>query len=65
MLLATTVKFNQSVYHVIEDSGSAHPTLVLSYPLSSDITVDMFSTDITASGEHYIVQYGVTNACMI
>ena len=59
MLLATTVKFNQSVYHVIEDSGSANTTLVLSNRLSSDITVEVYTTNITASGEHYIVQLAI------
>ena len=47
------MKFNQSLYHVIEDSGPVQPTLLLSDPLSFDITVEVFNTNITASGEDY------------
>ena len=66
MPLAATVKFNQSLYYVIEDSGSAYPTLVLSNPISSNIIVDVVSTNLTALGEHYVVQlYVVTNACVM
>ena len=35
------ISFNQSTYSVEEDSGSFHPVLVLSNPLSSDITLQV------------------------
>ena len=46
------MKFNQSQYIVNEDDGSAQPVLVISKPLSTDITVQVTSTDVLASGEY-------------
>ena len=46
------MKFNQSTYSVYEDSGPVQPVLVLSNPSSTDITVEVFSTNITALGEY-------------
>jgi len=45
------VSFNQSTYSIDEDEGPAQPVLVLSNPLSTDITVQVTSNDITATGE--------------
>ena len=47
-----TVNFDQTVYNVDEDDGSAQPVLVLSNPSSTDITVVVFSTDGSATGEY-------------
>ncbi|XP_065912235.1 neural cell adhesion molecule 1-like [Dysidea avara] len=44
------VSFNQSTYSVDEDDGPAQPVLVLSNPSSTDITVQVRSNDITATG---------------
>jgi len=49
--IAITVSFNQSTYSVDEDDRPAQPVLVLSNPSSSDITVQVFSTDGTATGK--------------
>ena len=49
--LVITVNFNQSTYSVDEDDGPAQPVLVLSNPSSTDITVQVRSIDITATGE--------------
>jgi len=49
--LDCTVSFNQSTYSVDEDDGPAQPVLVLSSPSSTDITVQVFSTDGTATGK--------------
>jgi len=50
--IAITVMFNQSMYSVIESEGPARPTLVLSNPSSSDITVQVTNTDGTATGKY-------------
>ena len=44
--------FNQSEYIVNEDAGSAQPVLVISNPLSTDITVQVTSTDALGIGEY-------------
>ena len=49
--LATTVKFNHSAYSINEDSGPLQPVLVLSNPSSTDITVEVFNTNISAIGK--------------
>ena len=50
-LVAIEVFFNESTYSVNENEGSVHPILVLSNPSSSDITVQVTSTAVTATGE--------------
>ena len=45
------IEFNQSTYNVNEDDGPAQPVLVLSNPSSTDITLQVRSNDITATGE--------------
>ena len=49
--LVVTISFNQSTYSVDEDDGPAQPVLVLSNPSSTDISVQVRSNDITATGE--------------
>ena len=44
--------FNQSMYNVGEDDGPARLILVLSNPLSSDITVQVITEDGSATGEY-------------
>jgi len=51
-LIAITVKFNQSIYSVDEDTGPARPTLILSNPSSTDITIQVTNTDGSATGEY-------------
>ena len=48
----TTVSFNQSRYSINENDGQARPVLVLTNPSSNEITVQVFSSDVTATGEH-------------
>ena len=43
--------FSQSGYSIGESNGPAQPVLVLSNPSSTDITVQVRSNDITATGE--------------
>ena len=50
--LAITVMFSQSMYSVDEDTGVTRPVLILSNISSSDITVEVFSTYGTATGEY-------------
>ena len=47
-----TVMFNQTTYSVNENAGPAQPVLVLSNPSSTDITVQVFNTDGSATGEY-------------
>ena len=47
-----TIKFNQPTYSVNEDVGTIKPVLVLSNPSSTDITVQVFITDGSATGEY-------------
>ena len=54
---ATTVKFEQSTYVIDEDGGAAQPVLVLSNPLSTNITVEVFSTNDSATGKYCNISY--------
>ena len=49
-LIDPTVSFNQPSYIVDEADGKVEPVLVLSNPSSSVITVQVFSTDGSATG---------------
>ena len=51
MLLVTSVNFSQSTYSVNENSGVIQPVLVLSNPSSTDITIEVTSTDGSATGK--------------
>ena len=51
LIIAITVTFDQSTYSIDEDDGPAQPVLVFSNPSSTDITVQVRSNDITATGE--------------
>ena len=44
--------FSQSLYTVTEDDGPAQPQLVLSNVSSSYVTVEVFNTDGSATGEY-------------
>ena len=44
--------FNQTAYSINENAGPAQPALVLSNPSSTDITVQVFNTDGSATGEY-------------
>ena len=44
--------FNQSVYSVNEDEGVAQPVLILTSPPSTDVTVEVFTTDGSATGDY-------------
>ena len=46
-----TVNFSQSTYSVDEDGGPARPVLVLNGMSSTDITVDVIDTEITATSK--------------
>ena len=46
-----TVTFSRTTYSVDEDDGPAQPTLVLSNPSSTPITVQVRDDDNTATGK--------------
>ena len=52
--LVVTIRFSQSTYNVDEDDGPAQPVLVLSNPSSTDITVQVFDNDVSATSECFI-----------
>ena len=49
---AITVMFSQTTYSVNENAGPAQPVLVLSNPSTSDVTVEVTTTDGSATGEY-------------
>ena len=51
--LAITVMFSQVVYSVNEDTGVTEAVLVLSNVSSTGITVEVFNTDKSSTGEYY------------
>ena len=54
-LLAATVSFENLNYTADEDDEIVEPVLVLSNPLSSVITVQVFSTDGSATGKQLTI----------
>ena len=54
---APTVTFRTSEESLGENAGPAQPVLVLSNPSSTDISVQVLSTDGTATGEYVIREY--------
>ena len=52
------------MYFIDEDDGLAQPVLVLSNPSSSDITVEVFDTSVTVTGEfcNYLYTAGIFKA---
>jgi len=49
------VRFEQSAYSVDENNGPAQPVLVLDRASSTPITVEVFNTDGSATGEYYTI----------
>ena len=47
----SAVRFNESMYRVIEDDELVQPALVLNNPSSSAVTVQVNDDSITATGE--------------
>ena len=47
-----TVMFDQITHSVDEDGGSAQPVLVLTKPLPTNFTLQVCSTDRSATGEY-------------
>ena len=47
--------FSQTMYSVNEEAGQAQSQLFLSNASSTDITVEVISTDGTATGEYTVV----------
>ena len=46
------MRFDEPIYVVDEDEGPARPTIILSNPSATDITVQVTNTDGTATGEY-------------
>ena len=44
--------FSETMYSVNENAEAAQPVLVLSNSSSSDITIEVFNTDGSATGEY-------------
>ena len=54
-LPAATINFMQQAYNVNEADGKVEPVLVLSNPSSTDLTVQVFSTDGSATGKQLTI----------
>ena len=54
-LIAANVSFEQQTYNVNETDGQIEPVLVLSNPSSTAITVEVFSTDGSATGKQLTI----------
>ena len=50
--VAVSVSFNQSTYIINENDQLVQPVLVLNDSLATDITVQVMTSDITATGEY-------------
>ena len=50
--IAISISFTQSMYSVIESAGRIQPTLAISNPSLIDITVEIFTTNVTALGKY-------------
>lgn len=48
----TTISFEKPVYGIEEYDGAIHPVLILSNPVSKDVTVNIISTDGSADGNY-------------
>ena len=59
--IAPTIDINQSTYNVDEHDGPAQPVLVLSNPSSTDITISVFSTDGSATGNDILLPSTLTH----
>ena len=49
--VAVSVSFNQSTYMINENDGLVQPVLVLNNSVATDITLQVVTNDITATGE--------------
>ena len=47
------VYFNESTYSINENAGPVQPVLELSNTSSTDITVEVFTTNGSATGEYF------------
>ena len=52
ILVTVAVMFSQTTYSVNEDTGSVQIGLILSNSSSADITVQLYNTDGSATGEY-------------
>ena len=48
---ASTVKFSQLIYSIVEDNGPLKPVLILSHSLSINVTIQVVDSNNTAVGE--------------
>ena len=52
MFVDITVIFSETTYSVNENAGPTQPALVLSNPSASDVTVEVYHTNGSATGEY-------------
>ena len=50
--IAITISFTQSMYSVIESAGRIQPVLFIINPSLTDITVEVFTTNVSAFGKY-------------
>ena len=62
-ILVAIISFNQAVYNISEDTGLVQLTLVLSKLLLTDVTVNINSTSINATGNSFSLYAYVFSGC--
>ena len=60
--LVTTIRFSQPAFTANENSEEAEVVLQLSNPLSSDLIVEVITSDDTALGEYYSMYMNYCNS---
>ena len=53
--LDATIMFNQSTYNVDENAGPVRPVVFISDPLLNDVTVYIYDSNVSATGEYYSI----------
>ena len=49
--VVATVAFDQVAYYVSENNATTQIVLILDIPLSTDVTIEIYDTNVTASGK--------------
>ena len=55
-ILAVVLRFTQTTYNIGEGDALVQPMLTLSRPLSTDLTLQVLNSDLSATGKYRMVQ---------
>ena len=68
IFVATNITFDKSTYNIDEYDRAIHPVLILSNPISEDVTVKILSTNGSDDGKQiriYVVTYILPTMCYV